>query len=696
MDLRIYRQKATTLKDGLTVYSGEDARPYVDDRLIMVADGLGGTGAIRHPSINQGVLNRETVVNTFFNGVYADLDNELFANYVTNSFVELYELKDFFGKNPHALKKSSYFGSRLVLSIILHHFYNDEDLSTERIFADISTLDNYERSKYLNTLGEKVGIIIKEDLHRVANNANIFYESSIPRLKLLATTMCVTLFQEKDEYVEALYFIAGDSRPYFWNEKDGLCQITEDLEGEDGGMTSCVYEGGDFYISCKYFRFDKPCILFNASDGCFDSGKFKSQMAFEKLILDAIVKNNSVNDIETALIEDYDIYGTHDDSSSLALKSFGYVSESEIKEACERRLDFLNNKYLSKIDNLLTTDYLSEYQHIEKELKAKLSSVKEWFSSDSAVIEWCNRYVISGKYPPYLEAIQLLERQVDSKKEIIRKSKIRIIELVRRNYSRFILCVEKKSNWLLRRNIDNINDHWNKCERTSNDYISELERYRENLASSIDSIKGMLEKIYDIGVPESFEDYDDLNFELTEECEKTLGGLFDFFEDLKKKKVKLVKRLLDEREEYVRRNIALSEKNHEELKTICEMVFNGNISLDDVEIITFDKKAIADALYEIEKSKNTIDELQIERREDARRQALADFMNNEYASILLMVLNDESVSLDPQLKKEAVAVIDGYREKAKELKEKSEQQQRLFEEYELDYGKIMRGELYGI
>ena len=62
MNLKFYRQGEVTLKSGLTIYTGEDALPYVDDRLLIVADGLGGTGAIRHSAIVEEMFDRETAL----------------------------------------------------------------------------------------------------------------------------------------------------------------------------------------------------------------------------------------------------------------------------------------------------------------------------------------------------------------------------------------------------------------------------------------------------------------------------------------------------------------------------------------------------------------------------------------------------------------------------------------------------------
>ena len=46
-------------KDGLVFYAGEDARPWADAQLLLVADGMGGDGAIYHRSLDHTLFDRE-------------------------------------------------------------------------------------------------------------------------------------------------------------------------------------------------------------------------------------------------------------------------------------------------------------------------------------------------------------------------------------------------------------------------------------------------------------------------------------------------------------------------------------------------------------------------------------------------------------------------------------------------------------
>jgi len=59
MKLTMYRQASKTRPDGTVVYKGEDALPYVDEQLFMVADGMGGAAAMRHQKFNQDMFDKE-------------------------------------------------------------------------------------------------------------------------------------------------------------------------------------------------------------------------------------------------------------------------------------------------------------------------------------------------------------------------------------------------------------------------------------------------------------------------------------------------------------------------------------------------------------------------------------------------------------------------------------------------------------
>ena len=373
MELTVYRQASKQRDDGTIVYKGEDALPYVDDKIFFVADGLGGAAAIRHQKIVPELFEKDKLMDTLFKDVYKNYSDEKFEKYVTDSFFELFAVKDCYTANVYNIKKSGYFASRIVAAIVLHEIIYYENLKPAAIFDLYNFLELPEIQKeLLKIIGDSFVNRISEDIRKIAKNANLIYESPYSGLALLGTTICATIYREKEDYVEALYLTAGDSRPYIWTGKEGLCQLLEDEEGEDGGMTNYIKANDDatFNIRCNYMKFKKPCVLFNASDGCFDSGYFLSPMAFEKLILDKAVATASTEEMGKSLHEAFLKYGTHDDSSTIAMKFFGYDSFDSFKKSASRRLKEINDEYLSQMPDLLEKDYAQESEEND-ELKSK-------------------------------------------------------------------------------------------------------------------------------------------------------------------------------------------------------------------------------------------------------------------------------------------------------------------------------------
>ena len=130
------------------------------------------------------------------------------------------------------------------------------------IFDRLLEIPEEKRADALRLLGEEVAAKLREGMAKVAEQGNLIYESAYRGLALLGTTMTATLYREGEDYVDALYFLAGDSRPYLL-DKDGLVQTVADQEGKDGGMTNFIHvtEGTSFTLDCKYFRFPKPTFF---------------------------------------------------------------------------------------------------------------------------------------------------------------------------------------------------------------------------------------------------------------------------------------------------------------------------------------------------------------------------------------------------------------------------------------------------
>jgi hypothetical protein len=165
MKLTVYRQSKKVRPDGTTVYKGEDALPYVDDRIILVADGMGGAAAIRHQKFVPELFEEDKILGALFEGVYEDYSDPRFVEYVTKSFRELYAVKDCYSANVNNMKKGGYFASRLVAAIVLQALYTDPKLETDALFDHIHREKEAGRqAECLQSLGDYFKELIQTGL----------------------------------------------------------------------------------------------------------------------------------------------------------------------------------------------------------------------------------------------------------------------------------------------------------------------------------------------------------------------------------------------------------------------------------------------------------------------------------------------------------------------------------------------------
>ena len=381
LQLTVYRQASKARPDGTIVYKGEDTLPYLGENVFLVADGMGGAAAIRHQKFDKDMFDEEKIFDVLFKDLF-NMEYPEIKDYVKKAFRELFAVKDCYFDNSLNMKKGGYFGSRIATALFL---YWVEEIG-DQLFSNIDTLTNRKASledkqKVLDDYSERATSMMKEMLGKVSENANLIYETSLSGMALLGTTICATVYSEKKKFVDAFYFVAGDSRPYMWDEDNGLCQVVPDQERADGGMTNYIKANGEFVINCEFHRFEKPCILFNASDGIFDSGYFRlSQMALEKLLLEMILESKDMEEAGRKLDEIFLTYGTHDDSSTIALKCFGYDDLDDLKKAIRKRLKKMEKDYLFKMDDLLTYDHIGEWKAVkaEEELRKKKIANALW------------------------------------------------------------------------------------------------------------------------------------------------------------------------------------------------------------------------------------------------------------------------------------------------------------------------------
>ena len=415
--IRAYSQSSAVHANGLTTYSGEDALPFslpftvfaepkVTKRLpaahsgnrtgsvMFAADGLGGAAAMRHKLFDRGILCGERIIDALFGGVYEDCGKGRFDDYVRRSFADITALGEHYFDGVEMMKKSGYFGSRLLGAVIFHQTVYGGELkrkAAEILRRAVHGGADRGSQDMLADAAQTCERVIRTELSAIAAKAGLKYESAFKGLALLGTTMCLTFAYKFNGKVYALYFTAGDSRPYVLT-KAGFMQVLPDEERPDGGMSNYIRidEGSSFHVRCNLFEFPAPCILINATDGCFDSSAFCSPMAFEKMLLGCIAdsfdgEKLSLHGAGIKMQSVFDKIGRHDDSRSLVIRFFGLRDGRDIADFAKARLADLQLKYLSKMPGLLERDYIGELARLQADRQNRLKAARIYLWSLPAV-----------------------------------------------------------------------------------------------------------------------------------------------------------------------------------------------------------------------------------------------------------------------------------------------------------------------
>ena len=456
---------------------GEDAKPYADEKLILVADGLGGRGGFPHTELDRGMLEKDRLVDVAFSPVF-DLEGEKYEDlkkFIQESFSDLFALKEIYGRDFYSSKGSGYFASHLIAAIALYLLRFDARFDIDALFENCekakaraqeemgakkegekaptppanaeskeksapvnaenavekaeNTVENAEsapakaesalsKEELLKKFALDFSAALKEKLAAIAQNAGLKNESRLKGTYLLPTTLSVTLMREREESVDLICLWAGDSRAYYWNE-EGLAQISDDHE-IGGTMTNLISLAKYFRLQICSLKVKKPCLVFNATDGVYKCMMFASPLDLESLLLQAIRASESVEQLEENLDKIYENIGRHDDSNSLAAVTFGYADFGALKAAAEKRSNEIEREIVSRLPGILTRDYRAEYEKADAEFISSLLKVKDKAIAVPEVLEAVTRQMKERKYAPFEKEVAEIKGKIRSKELEIR------------------------------------------------------------------------------------------------------------------------------------------------------------------------------------------------------------------------------------------------------------------------------------
>jgi len=152
---------------------------------------------------------------------------------------------------------------------------------------------------------------------------------------------------------------AGDSRNFILHPTAGLIQISNDdllhpadpMENKilESKMSNFINADDEFYLNEQIKKnFDLPIILISATDGCFHY--LESPIHFENLLLKTLFKAKSKNEWSNFLR--IGIESSTKDDATLALVALGWPDFESVQKSFVDRLEFLEEKYLSKLTDM--------------------------------------------------------------------------------------------------------------------------------------------------------------------------------------------------------------------------------------------------------------------------------------------------------------------------------------------------------
>ena len=294
-----------------SVLKNEDANPYIGNDIIVVADGLGGSGSTVHE------INREkhkNIQNDIMTGAFCGMKDKDISSALRSYIEELIKpMTD--GKDD----SSALWASRIVIARCIYALTEGElkesKLSEEKIRQELVKFI----LKGLNNTVEKFKL------------QNGKYDGQL----LLPTTLSLIRYTEKSDTVIAETLWAGDSRSYALT-KDGLKLLSKDDEDNSGSITNLFYaDNKKVTLNYRQYEIEKPCALLVVSDGVFDPFDPDEHLGVEYVLLTALQESTSFEDVAEKLRSFYsEVRG---DDATMAFVSFGINDFDEMKRYFEDR-----------------------------------------------------------------------------------------------------------------------------------------------------------------------------------------------------------------------------------------------------------------------------------------------------------------------------------------------------------------------
>lgn len=691
MNSILYHQKQKQDSCGRRIYIGEDAYPYADQDIIVVADGLGGRGGYPHTKINKKILDRDLFYNIVFAPVFGAAVSMDFQNFVVNSFSEIFDTKDYYFENSATTRSSGYFASRLVTAITLYELKYNPYFHKALIFSRVRSASPTEKDNIVQAYGDKLAQLIRDKLSQIAANVGFEVETKISGAYLLPSTLTATLVDDRGDHVDTIYFWAGDSRGYSWDEK-GLAQVTEDHE-KDETMTNLITLTKPFRIESRFVSMPKPCILFNATDGCYKCPVFDSPFDLEYIFLKSIDESTDFNGSSAYLSSQFNEIGRHDDSNTMSLIALGFDNYENIQYVVRNRLKTIDDTIIAKLPGILQINYPAELQMLEEQIANNVCSVKDELISEEAVIEYVKKDMELKEYAPMIKELQdlmnqsnsCIARQKDLKVEIqkwIETWWIRTPQLKR--YSP-VAEQFKSGFWGIGRiePYEQYADLFEKLNQAKQEHENMVAGVLEKLNLTNEQFRATLECLTDIKNANAF-DYSSIL-----ENRNSMLQIIEFFKVISKHDTPAMQRYKFLTKEIKELNQIYVNFDAEAIAIMRDAIIQRTFDLTSVKMDPNTRKAIMDMLTEYDSLTEKIKGLELE-MDGLSDKYLNSYWQASFETIIMAIWNERRELIPEALQKRVSAGMMDLQSRQTEMRECCAIRDQIYSEYDIIYRRIYR------
>ncbi len=362
-------------------HHNEDCPPYIykngDSGLLVVADGLGGSGGFAHELTDEQLAHaREALKNYMLPELFGEWkENKAEEKKSAENAQKTTDTVPEEGEQPESAAESAEEEKEASKPAVSEEFLNWLDTLLEPILEGSPCTSALWGSRILTSrfayymlthadcdisspdVRSEIVDYIYKGLNLVKSKFNLSTAGN-PNYSLLPSTFVALQYEIDKEDVTAKIIWAGDSRAYALLPADGIKQLTVDDEDNSGAITNLfrLKENKTTSTELHYSKYRVPAksILFVCSDGFFDpyDGGLEN-IGVEELLL----KNMAVSDSFESFRENWyqSFVPTKHDDCSIAFGAFGFKSFSEMQELCSARakaLTSLSERYTENKDTL--------------------------------------------------------------------------------------------------------------------------------------------------------------------------------------------------------------------------------------------------------------------------------------------------------------------------------------------------------